>query len=100
MGQLETDTVVKSEAADSRIEESAKTETLPTNNTGEIKTNRPLCPETAPSSALHWLADLATQKAKEETKGEQKTCPLGLELKDKWQRTAWLLFFVRVPSPK
>ncbi|KAM6380016.1 LOW QUALITY PROTEIN: lysine-specific demethylase 3B [Pluvialis apricaria] len=68
VGQLETDTVVKSEAADSRIEESAKTETLPTSNTGEIKTNRPLCPETAPSSALHWLADLATQKAKEETK--------------------------------
>ncbi|XP_075297946.1 lysine-specific demethylase 3B isoform X1 [Opisthocomus hoazin] len=68
VGQLEVDTVPKSEATDSRIEESAKTETLPTSNTGEIKTNRPLCPETAPSSALHWLADLATQKAKEETK--------------------------------
>ncbi|XP_076206628.1 lysine-specific demethylase 3B [Aptenodytes patagonicus] len=67
-GQLELETVPKSEATDNRIEESAKTETLPTNNTGEIKTNRPLCPETAPSSALHWLADLATQKAKEETK--------------------------------
>ncbi|XP_068815568.1 lysine-specific demethylase 3B isoform X1 [Struthio camelus] len=68
VGQLETDTVPKSEATDSRIEESAKTETLPASNTGETKTNRPLCPETAPSSALHWLADLATQKAKEETK--------------------------------
>ncbi|XP_030360590.1 lysine-specific demethylase 3B isoform X6 [Strigops habroptila] len=68
VGQLETDTVPKSEATDSRIEESAKAETLPNSNTGEIKTNRPLCPETAPSSALHWLADLATQKAKEETK--------------------------------
>ncbi|XP_009977450.1 PREDICTED: lysine-specific demethylase 3B-like, partial [Tauraco erythrolophus] len=68
VGQLEIDNVPKSEATDSRIEESAKTETLPTNNTGEIKTNRPLCPETTPSSALHWLADLATQKAKEETK--------------------------------
>uniref|UniRef100_A0A8C0B7M1 Lysine-specific demethylase n=1 Tax=Buteo japonicus TaxID=224669 RepID=A0A8C0B7M1_9AVES len=68
VGQLEMDTVPKSEATDSRIEESAKTEMLPTNNTGEIKTNRPLCPETTPSSALHWLADLATQKAKEETK--------------------------------
>ncbi|NWT87324.1 KDM3B demethylase, partial [Lanius ludovicianus] len=67
VGQVEMDTVPKSEATDSRIEESAKTETLPTNNT-EVKTNRPLCPETAPSSALHWLADLATQKAKEETK--------------------------------
>ncbi|NXC15668.1 KDM3B demethylase, partial [Corythaeola cristata] len=83
VGQLETDSVPKSEATDSRIEESVKTETLPTNNTGEIKTNRPLCPETTPSSALHWLADLATQKAKEETKGEQKTCcPLGFELND------------------
>uniref|UniRef100_A0A8B9G7P7 Lysine-specific demethylase n=1 Tax=Amazona collaria TaxID=241587 RepID=A0A8B9G7P7_9PSIT len=68
VGQLETDTIPKSEATDNRIEESAKAETLPNSNTGEIKTNRPLCPETAPSSALHWLADLATQKAKEETK--------------------------------
>ncbi|XP_009991779.1 PREDICTED: lysine-specific demethylase 3B [Chaetura pelagica] len=67
-GQLEIDAVQKPEATDSRIEESAKSETLSTNNTGEIKTNRPLCPESAPSSALHWLADLATQKAKEETK--------------------------------
>lgn len=96
MGQLETDTVPKSEATDNRIEESAKAETLPNSNTGEIKTNRPLCPETAPSSALHWLADLATQKAKEETKGEQKTYPLVLELED----TVWLLLFVRVLSPK
>lgn len=64
------DSVPKSEANDSRTEEPAKTETLSTNNTAETKTNRPLCPETAPSSALHWLADLATQKAKEETKGE------------------------------
>ncbi|KAM4653441.1 lysine-specific demethylase 3B isoform 7-T8 [Amazona ochrocephala] len=68
VGQLETDTIPKSEATDNRIEEPAKAETLPNSNTGEIKTNRPLCPETAPSSALHWLADLATQKAKEETK--------------------------------
>ncbi|NXH93814.1 KDM3B demethylase, partial [Pachycephala philippinensis] len=68
VAQVEMDTVPKPEATDSRIEESAKTVTLPTNNTGEVKTNRPLCPETAPSSALHWLADLATQKAKEETK--------------------------------
>lgn len=75
------DTIPKSETTDGRIEESAKPETLPTNNTGEIKTNRPLCPETAPSSALHWLADLATQKAKEETKGEQRMYPL--DLKDK-----------------
>ncbi|OXB76639.1 UNVERIFIED_CONTAM: hypothetical protein H355_008678 [Colinus virginianus] len=68
VGQIEMDNVPKSEANDSRIEEPAKTETLPTSNTAEMKTNRPLCSETAPSSALHWLADLATQKAKEETK--------------------------------
>lgn len=77
------DSVPKSEANDSRTEEPAKTETLSTNNTAETKTNRPLCPETAPSSALHWLADLATQKAKEETKGEQNTCIMGLEIKNK-----------------
>ncbi|XP_065591016.1 lysine-specific demethylase 3B isoform X3 [Cyrtonyx montezumae] len=68
VGQIEMDSVPKSEANDSRIEEPAKTETLPISNTAEMKTNRPLCSETAPSSALHWLADLATQKAKEETK--------------------------------
>uniref|UniRef100_A0A8C3PXM5 Lysine-specific demethylase n=1 Tax=Chrysolophus pictus TaxID=9089 RepID=A0A8C3PXM5_CHRPC len=68
VGQLEMDSVPKSEANDSRIEEPAKTETLSISNTAETKTNRPLCSETAPSSALHWLADLATQKAKEETK--------------------------------
>ncbi|MGH0161851.1 UNVERIFIED_CONTAM: hypothetical protein FKN15_041973 [Acipenser sinensis] len=33
-----------------------------------IKDSRQSSAETAPSSALHWLADLATQKAKEETK--------------------------------
>ncbi|XP_048816140.1 lysine-specific demethylase 3B isoform X1 [Lagopus muta] len=68
VGQLEMDSVPKSEANDSRIEEPVKTETLSISNTAETKTNRPLCSETAPSSALHWLADLATQKAKEETK--------------------------------
>ncbi|KYO24149.1 lysine-specific demethylase 3B isoform C [Alligator mississippiensis] len=67
-GQLEMDTGPKPEATDGRTEESAKSETPPTSNTSETKTNRALCPETAPSSALHWLADLATQKAKEETK--------------------------------
>ncbi|XP_056425862.1 lysine-specific demethylase 3B [Hyla sarda] len=30
--------------------------------------NKQQCPESSPSSALHWLADLAAQKAKEETK--------------------------------
>lgn len=64
------DTGPKPEATDGRTEESAKSETPPTSNTSETKTNRALCPETAPSSALHWLADLATQKAKEETKGK------------------------------
>uniref|UniRef100_A0A7M4F9K0 Lysine-specific demethylase n=1 Tax=Crocodylus porosus TaxID=8502 RepID=A0A7M4F9K0_CROPO len=67
-GQLEMDTGLKPEAADGRTEESAKSEIPPTSNTSETKTNRALCPETTPSSALHWLADLATQKAKEETK--------------------------------
>lgn len=42
-----------------------------------IKDSRQSSAETAPSSALHWLADLATQKAKEETKGTIKS-PTGL----------------------
>lgn len=98
MGQLEMDSVPKSEANDSRIEELAKTETSPISNTAETKTNRPLCSDTAPSSALHWLADLATQKAKEETKGEQNTCFLGVEIKNKCKCAACLLFFVRALS--
>lgn len=92
------DSVPKSEANDSRIEEPAKTEILSISNTAETKTNRPLCSETAPSSALHWLADLATQKAKEETKGEQNTRLLGVEVKNKCSCAAWLLFFTRVLS--
>ncbi|XP_074816193.1 lysine-specific demethylase 3B isoform X2 [Natator depressus] len=68
LGQLEMDTDPKPEATDGRTEDSAKTETSPTSNPTETKSSRPLCPETSPSSALHWLADLATQKAKEETK--------------------------------
>ncbi|KAG5853437.1 hypothetical protein ANANG_G00073400 [Anguilla anguilla] len=35
------------------------------------KESRPPGTDSASSSALHWLADLATQKAKEETKGEK-----------------------------
>ncbi|XP_077679868.1 lysine-specific demethylase 3B isoform X4 [Eretmochelys imbricata] len=68
LGQLEMDTDPKPEATDGRTEDSAKIETSPTSNPTETKSSRPLCPETSPSSALHWLADLATQKAKEETK--------------------------------
>nr|XP_033783010.1 lysine-specific demethylase 3B isoform X2 [Geotrypetes seraphini] len=52
-----------SETGDGRLEDTGKMEA---NN--EAKTIRTLCSDSAPSSALHWLADLATQKAKEETK--------------------------------
>ncbi|XP_004912946.1 lysine-specific demethylase 3B isoform X2 [Xenopus tropicalis] len=38
------------------------------NSSTDSKNSRPQCPESTPSSALHWLADLAAQKAKEETK--------------------------------
>nr|XP_020645553.1 lysine-specific demethylase 3B isoform X1 [Pogona vitticeps] len=65
--QLDTNSVPKPETTESKVEEPIKTETPATSNT-EPKLNKPLCPETSPSSALHWLADLATQKAKEETK--------------------------------
>ncbi|XP_043839467.1 lysine-specific demethylase 3B [Dromiciops gliroides] len=63
----ESDLIPKPDTVDSRGEEALKTEA--SSSSSETKTSRPLCPETTPpSSALHWLADLATQKAKEETK--------------------------------
>ncbi|XP_069052136.1 lysine-specific demethylase 3B isoform X3 [Lepisosteus oculatus] len=53
------------------------------------KDSRPPSTDAPPSSALHWLADLATQKAKEETKAEsgslrsvmakESRSPFGLE---------------------
>ncbi|XP_041121583.1 lysine-specific demethylase 3B-like isoform X2 [Polyodon spathula] len=56
--------------------------------THSIKDSRQSSAEMAPSSALHWLADLATQKAKEETKesgslrsvlGKESRSPFALE---------------------
>ncbi|XP_051058240.1 lysine-specific demethylase 3B isoform X3 [Phodopus roborovskii] len=65
----EADHVPKGTIADSRPEEPLKAEGSASNSNSELKAIRPPCPDTAPpSSALHWLADLATQKAKEETK--------------------------------
>uniref|UniRef100_A0A7N5JPN7 Lysine-specific demethylase n=1 Tax=Ailuropoda melanoleuca TaxID=9646 RepID=A0A7N5JPN7_AILME len=65
----ETDHVPKADSTDSRSDESLKAESSASNSSSELKAIRPPCPDTAPpSSALHWLADLATQKAKEETK--------------------------------
>lgn len=69
-GQLGTNAVPKAEATEDKPEEVEKTEAPAPSNSSETKPNKPLCLETSPSSALHWLADLATQKAKEETKGE------------------------------
>nr|XP_008103206.1 PREDICTED: lysine-specific demethylase 3B isoform X1 [Anolis carolinensis] len=67
-GQPEANVVPKSEAAEGGTEESVKTEVPTTSSSAETKPSKSLCPEASPSSALHWLADLATQKAKEETK--------------------------------
>ncbi|XP_052597824.1 lysine-specific demethylase 3B isoform X2 [Peromyscus californicus insignis] len=65
----EPDQVPKGTGTDSRSEEPLKAEGSASNSNSELKAIRPPCPDTAPpSSALHWLADLATQKAKEETK--------------------------------
>uniref|UniRef100_A0A8C2MA71 Lysine-specific demethylase n=1 Tax=Cricetulus griseus TaxID=10029 RepID=A0A8C2MA71_CRIGR len=65
----EPDQVPKGTGADSRPEEPLKAEGSASNSNSELKAIRPPCPDMAPpSSALHWLADLATQKAKEETK--------------------------------
>ncbi|XP_053145560.1 lysine-specific demethylase 3B isoform X2 [Hemicordylus capensis] len=67
-GQLDMSVVPKCEAAEDKAEEPVKMEVPATSNSGETKPNKSVCSETSPSSALHWLADLATQKAKEETK--------------------------------
>uniref|UniRef100_Q6ZPY7-3 Isoform 2 of Lysine-specific demethylase 3B n=1 Tax=Mus musculus TaxID=10090 RepID=Q6ZPY7-3 len=65
----EPDQVPKGAGTDGRSEEPLKAEGSASNSNSELKAIRPPCPDTAPpSSALHWLADLATQKAKEETK--------------------------------
>ncbi|XP_054832812.1 lysine-specific demethylase 3B isoform X1 [Eublepharis macularius] len=66
--QLETNEVPKSESTEGKAAEPVKTDALATSSSSETKPTKSLCPETSPSSALHWLADLATQKAKEETK--------------------------------
>ncbi|XP_070594983.1 lysine-specific demethylase 3B isoform X4 [Erythrolamprus reginae] len=58
----------KSETVEAKVEESIKADAAATSMSGEMKPIKSLCPEASPSSALHWLADLATQKAKEETK--------------------------------
>ncbi|XP_074216841.1 lysine-specific demethylase 3B isoform X3 [Camelus bactrianus] len=65
----ETDHVPKANSTDIRSDEPLKADSSTSNSNSELKAIRPPCPDTAPpSSALHWLADLATQKAKEETK--------------------------------
>ncbi|KAM6217960.1 LOW QUALITY PROTEIN: lysine-specific demethylase 3B-like [Rhynchocyon petersi] len=65
----ESDHVSKAGSTDIRPEEPLKADSAASSSNSEPKAIRPPCPDTAPpSSALHWLADLATQKAKEETK--------------------------------
>ncbi|XP_063088237.1 lysine-specific demethylase 3B isoform X4 [Cavia porcellus] len=59
----------KGDGTDVRPEETLRADGSASNSNSELKAIRPPCPDTTPpSSALHWLADLATQKAKEETK--------------------------------
>ncbi|XP_068133127.1 lysine-specific demethylase 3B [Hyperolius riggenbachi] len=70
-----TEDIMKPETTDS-VAEDIKPE--PDNIQDSVdKTSKPQSPETTPSSALHWLADLAAQKAKEETKDPNsvKTVP-------------------------
>nr|XP_023473386.1 lysine-specific demethylase 3B isoform X4 [Equus caballus] len=65
----EPDHLPKADGTDIRSDEPLKADGSASNSNSELKAIRPPCPDTAPpSSALHWLADLATQKAKEETK--------------------------------
>uniref|UniRef100_A0A8C5MUA2 Lysine-specific demethylase n=1 Tax=Leptobrachium leishanense TaxID=445787 RepID=A0A8C5MUA2_9ANUR len=68
---------LKTEGADNISDEASKSE--PSNGAiagTENKTSRPQGPESTPSSALHWLADLAAQKAKEETKDVNPVKPV------------------------
>ncbi|XP_053318230.1 lysine-specific demethylase 3B [Spea bombifrons] len=60
---------IKAEIVENLADESRKHEanTLLSSST-DSKSAKQQCPESSPSSALHWLADLAAQKAKEETK--------------------------------
>ncbi|MBN3291739.1 KDM3B demethylase, partial [Polypterus senegalus] len=55
------------ETGESSSDSTSKSNSVPTSSSS-IRDSRQTVGETAPSSALHWLADLATQKAKEETK--------------------------------
>ncbi|KAG8439479.1 hypothetical protein GDO86_005621 [Hymenochirus boettgeri] len=66
--ESKSDEPLKHESAD---EEPLKSETnscLESKSSTDNKGSRQQCSESNPSSALHWLADLAAQKAKEETK--------------------------------
>ncbi|MEE6479972.1 hypothetical protein FKM82_012424 [Ascaphus truei] len=68
-GDIKSEETLKQETTDNVTEEPSKSKTNDfANSSTESKSSRQQCPESAPSSALHWLADLAAQKAKEETK--------------------------------
>ncbi|KAM4746881.1 lysine-specific demethylase 3B isoform 2-T2 [Rhinophrynus dorsalis] len=69
-GDMKIEETLKPETTeDSVTEDSSRSETNnDLNNSTDSKTSQQQCPESNPSSALHWLADLAAQKAKEETK--------------------------------
>lgn len=68
---VDAETASKSDATDLTEQDSGKSEAGNTSSSNETKSSRPA--EGTPSSALHWLADLATQKAKEETKESGST---------------------------
>jgi hypothetical protein len=83
----EPDHVPKADSTDIRSEEPLKADGSSSNSNSELKAIKPPCPDTAPpSSALHWLADLATQKAKEETKGDVNT-----NLYPNYERSLWII---------
>ncbi|XP_075065327.1 lysine-specific demethylase 3B isoform X2 [Mixophyes fleayi] len=63
---VKTEDILKADTVDN-ITEDTRIEPNNFQNSTENK-NKQQCPESTPSSALHWLADLAAQKAKEETK--------------------------------
>lgn len=71
---LKTEDDLKQDTDDNMVVDETMAEQNNMNNS-ENK-NKQQCPESTPSSALHWLADLAAQKAKEETKDPSSQKPV------------------------
>ncbi|KAM4675517.1 lysine-specific demethylase 3B isoform 2-T2 [Discoglossus pictus] len=84
---IKSEDPMKTETTDTEEPEKSEVNNI-MNSSAENKTSRQQNAESTPSSALHWLADLAAQKAKEETKdtgslrsvlNKESNSPFGLD---------------------